>query len=117
MEALFFIRGGGLACSRRARHGALAGRRIAGASFVTLTCRRRGKLISGAGTILPGCWRRSCWCRRRRRSLVELISFADAPPAGLARLLQGWSERSPDAPPSKPTMSSWKYPSILEKIL
>ena len=30
-------------------------------------------------------WRRSGWCRRRRRSLVELISFADAPPAGLVR--------------------------------
>ena len=71
--------------SRRARHGALAGRRIAGASFGTLTGRRRGRLVSGAGTILPGCWRRSGWCRRRRRSLVELISFADAPPAGLVR--------------------------------
>ena len=73
--------------SRRALHGALAGRRIAGASFGTLTCRRRGKLVSGAGTILPGCWRRSGWCRRRRRSLVELtgISFAYAPPAGLVQ--------------------------------
>ena len=45
MEALFIIRGGGLACSRRARHGALAGRRIAGASFGTLTGRRRGRLV------------------------------------------------------------------------
>ena len=38
--------------SSRARHGALAGRRIAVASFGTLTGRRRGGLIGGAGTIL-----------------------------------------------------------------
>ena len=54
--------------SRRARHGAL---RIAGASFGTLTSRRRGRLIGGAGTILPDCWRRS--------------TFSDAPPSGLVR--------------------------------
>ena len=40
---------------------------------------------SWAGTILPGCWRRNGWCRRRLRSLVELISIADATPAGLVR--------------------------------
>ena len=49
------------------------------ASFCTLTGRRRGMLVGRAGTILPCCWRRSCWCRRRgwrrRGSLVELISF------------------------------------------
>ena len=45
--------------SRRARRGALAGRRIAGDSFGTLTGRRRGRLLSGAGAILPGCRRRS----------------------------------------------------------
>ena len=70
--------------SRRARHGALAGRRIAGASFGTLTGRRRGKLVGGAGTILPCCWCRSCWCLQRGRrcqcSLVELISFAQMHP-------------------------------------
>ena len=36
-------------------------------------------LVGGEGTILPCCWRRSCWCLRRgwrrRGSLVELISF------------------------------------------
>ena len=72
---------------RLALHGALAGRRIAVASFGTLPGKRGGRLVGGAGTILPGCWRRSGWCRRRcrrrRRSLIELISFADAPPAGL----------------------------------
>ena len=75
--------------SRWARHGALAGRRIAVASVGTLTGKRRGRLVGGAGTILPCCWRRSGWCRRRgrrrRRSLVELNSFADAPPAGLVQ--------------------------------
>ena len=71
--------------SRRAQHGALAGRRIAGAVFGTLTGRRRGRLVSGAGTILPCCWPRSGWCRLRWRSLVELISFVDAPPAGLVQ--------------------------------
>ena len=69
-----------------ARHCALAWRRTAGASFGTLTGRRRGRLVSGEGTILPGCWRRSRWCWWRRCSLVQLFSFADAPPA-----LQGWS--------------------------
>ena len=58
-------------------------------------------LVGGEGTILPCCWRRSCWCLRRGwqrlGSLVELISFADG-------LVQGRSERSPDAQ-SKPTMS------------
>ena len=44
---------------------------------------RRGRLVGVAGTILPGCWCRSCRCRQRRHSLVELISFADTPPAGL----------------------------------
>jgi len=82
MEALFIISGGGLACSRRARHGALAGRRIAGASFVTLTCRRRGKLISGAGNILPGCWR-----RRGAGGAGAALSNSSPLPT---RLLQGW---------------------------
>ena len=49
-----------------ARHDALAGRRIAVASFGTLTCRRLGSLVSGAGTIFPCCWRTS------RRVLVHL---------------------------------------------
>ena len=58
-------------------------------SFGTLTGRRREMHICGAGTILPCCWRRSCWCRGRGRgrwrSLVELIVFADAPPTGSVR--------------------------------
>ena len=41
--------------SRWARHGSLAGRRIAVASFGTLTGRRRGSLVGGAVTILPCC--------------------------------------------------------------
>ena len=49
-----------------ARHGALAGRMIVGASFGTLTCQRSGRLVSGAGTILLCCWRRSCWCLLRQ---------------------------------------------------
>ena len=75
--------------SRRSRHGALAGRRIVGASFGTLTGRRRGRLVGGVGTIHPCCWRRGCqcWCQRRGlwhlRSLVQPISFADAPSTGL----------------------------------
>ena len=71
--------------SRRALHCALAGCRIAGASFCTLTGLRRGRLVCWAGTILPGCWRRSSWCWLRLRSLVEPISFDEAPPAGLVR--------------------------------
>ena len=62
------------------------------ASFSTLAGKRRARLVGGAGTILPCCWSRSCWCLRRglrrrhkRCSLVELISFADAPPAGLVQ--------------------------------
>ena len=43
--------------SRSAADGALAGRRIAGASFGTLAGRRRARFVGGAGTILPGCWR------------------------------------------------------------
>ena len=53
MEALFFIWAVAWHRSHRARHGALA--RIAGASFGTLPGRRRGRLVGGAGTILPGC--------------------------------------------------------------
>ena len=78
--------------SCRARHGALAWLRIAGLSFGTRTgtSRRRGRLLGGAGSILLGClrrsgWRRSGWRRWLQGSLVELISFADAPPAGLVR--------------------------------
>ena len=71
---------------RRSRHGVPG---PADASFRTITGRRRGRLVGWVHTILPCCWRRSCWCRRRgrrrRRSLVELISFADAPPSGLVR--------------------------------
>ena len=96
MEALSFIReseGPRPAAwlrSRRGRHGALTGRRIAGTSFGTLARRRRGRLVGragGAGTIPPCCWRRSGWClrrdRRRLHCLVKLISFADA---GLVRM-------------------------------
>ena len=96
VEALFFIAAAALLRSRSAAHCALAGRRIAGASFGTLTGRRLGRLVGGAGS---GClapfspaaasWRRSGWCLRRglllQRSLVELISLADSPPAGLVR--------------------------------
>ena len=71
--------------SSRALHGALSWRRIACARFGPLTGRRRGRLVSWAGTILPGYWRSSCWCWRCRGSLVELISFADTPPAGLVQ--------------------------------
>ena len=78
--------------SWRALHGALVtglvGRRIAGASFCTLTCQRRGRLmmlIGGAGTILPCCWRRSVWRLLPWHSLPlpRLISFDEASPAGL----------------------------------
>ena len=69
--------------SRRTRHGALAERRIA--DFSTLTSRKRWRLVSWAGTNLPCCWRRSRWCLWRWGSLVELISFADEPPAGLVQ--------------------------------
>ena len=86
--------------SRRALHGALAGRRIAGASFGTLTCRRRGKLVSGAGTILPGCWRSGAGAAGAGGAGAALLNSSPLP----TRLLQGWSERSPDAP-SKPMMS------------
>ena len=41
VEALFFIAAAALLRSRSAAHCALAGRRIAGASFGTLTGRRR----------------------------------------------------------------------------
>ena len=60
IEALFFTAAAAQFRIRLARHGALAGRRMAGASFGTLTSRRRGSLVGGAGTILSGCWRRSC---------------------------------------------------------
>ena len=47
------------------------------------------RLVGGADTILPCCWCRSCWCWRRgllrQCSLVELISFADLPAAGLVQ--------------------------------
>ena len=74
MEALFFTTAVAWLGSRRALHGALAGRKIAGASFSTLTGRRHVRLIGWEGTILPCCWRRSCWCLLRWRSLVELCS-------------------------------------------
>ena len=98
MEALFIIRGGGLACSRRARHGALTGRRIAGASFGTLTGRRRGRLVApfspaaGAGAAGAG--------GGAGGAGAALLSSSPL----LTRLLQDWSERSPDTS-SKPTMS------------
>ena len=41
--------------SRLVHHCALAWRRIASGSFCTLTDRRRGRLVEGAGTILLGC--------------------------------------------------------------
>ena len=62
MEALFFIRGGSLAqkspfaARRPCRAAAQDRRRFAGASFGTLTGRRRERLIGGAGNILPCCW-------------------------------------------------------------
>ena len=49
--------------------------------LLPLIGQRCGRLVGGAGTILPGCRRKSGWC-----SLVELISFADEPPTGLVRL-------------------------------
>ena len=102
MEALFSSAAAAWLTSRRSWHGV---------SFGTLTVRRREMLVGGAGTILPYCWRRSCWCQRRgwrrRGRLVELISFADS-------LLQGLSERSPDAQSSplcrhkSPAFCQWK---------
>ena len=94
--------------SRRALHDALAERRIAGASFGTLTGRMRGKLVGWAGTILPCCWRRSNCC-----ASAALLNSPQAPfPTHLSYLLAGlvpgWSERSPDAP-SKPTMLTERH--------
>ena len=106
-EALVFTAAAAWLRSRRARHGALVGRKIAGTSFGTLIGRRRGRLVGGAGTILPCCWCRSGRRRRRRdaavavrwlRSSIELRSSSPL----MTRLLQGWSERSTDAP-FKPT--------------
>ena len=69
------------------RHGlgALAGSTISCTSFCTVTGLRRGRFAGGQGTILPCCWRRSDWRLRRWSSLVEFISFDDAPPAGLVQ--------------------------------
>ena len=50
MEALFFTVAAAWLRSRRALRGALAGRRIAVASFGTLTGRRRGRLVGWAGS-------------------------------------------------------------------
>ena len=80
--------------SRQARHSALAGRRMASAP-------------SQAGGV--GGW----LARRAPFSLAASAGAADAGGVLLnssplhTRLLQGWSERSPDAP-SKPTMSPQK---------
>ena len=71
--------------SHRALHCALAWRRIACAIFGHLTCRRRGRLVTNRQLGWHHSWRRGGWCRRRLRCLIELISFADAPPAGLVR--------------------------------
>ena len=71
MEALFFNAAAAWLKSRSAQHGALVGRRI-GASFGTVTGRRHGRLVGGAGTIAGA-------------EKIKLISFADVPPAGLVR--------------------------------
>ena len=83
--------------SRRALHGVLAGRRIAGDSFGTLTGRRRGRLLSGAGAIPPAA------CAGAADAGGACAVLMNSSPL-MMRLLQGWSERSTDAP-SKPTMS------------
>ena len=88
MEALFFIRGGGLAwqppgAARRPRWAQDRRRQLRHPHLPEAwEARQRGGHHSSR---LLAQWRRSGWCRRRRRSLVELISFADAPPAGLVR--------------------------------
>ena len=91
MEALFFISSAAAAGwlgSSRARHSLALCLRLAQDGLRQLLhphWLEAWELVSGAGTILRCCWRRSSWCRRRWRSLVELISFADAPPAGLVQ--------------------------------
>ena len=89
MEALFFIRGRrlgleaagrGTAPSRGAGSPAPASAPSPAGLLEAWEARRQGCHHSP----LPGCWRRRRDLRRRR-SLVELISFAYSPPAWLVR--------------------------------
>ena len=68
MEAFFFTAAAARLRIQLARHGALAGRRIAGASFGTLTGRRRGRLgghhffrLLAQERLTPAAPARSCW--------------------------------------------------------
>ena len=83
--------------SRRALHGALAWRRIAGTSIGTLTGRRRGRLIGGADTIHPNC----CRCSGAGAAGAGCAGAAllNSSPL-LMRLLQGCPNEAHMHPPS-----------------
>ena len=84
------------AASRRALHGALAGRRIAGASLCTLSGRktweaRRAPFSPVAGAGAAG----ASAGGGAGGASAALLNSSPLP----TRLLPGWSERNPDAPP------------------